>query len=608
MIDIVMPRLSDSMTEGAVVRWLKAPGESVRRGEPLAEIETDKATITYESDVEGTIAQFAVEQGQLVPVGTVIAWVEEVGATGQTDDFAPTQNHEPEPQAMTQDFQDDFQTGDYEAYDDAGVEPGRVKASPIARRLAGKLGLDLAQIPGSGPDGRVVKEDVEAAAEAAVQQRAQQDQPVHAPAPPPLPAEPEPQVAFEQPVPGVNLAQPSIEPLPPEPEYVAPSPEPRPAAQQEPALIPNFPPPPAPEPPAPQAPQQPAYQQPAYQPPAPSPQAPFPSPAPFVPGMTGGFPAITPQQVYGQQPQQPAQPQVPQPGYGQLPPLQQQGYQQPAYPQQQFVPQPPPPQPQPAQPQPAQPQPAQPQAQQPPAQQPQQSGEQTATRGVSTPIEPTSAQQTVARRMAESKATAPEFFVETEVDMTTCVAYREQLRSMVSPLPSFNDFVIKAAAQALRQYPNVNASYKDGHFEQYSDVNVGIVVSGTDTLAVPTLFNVDRKGLAQIAAESHQLAEAVRTRTIQPSQMSGGTFSISNLGMYGVERFTAILNPPQAAILAVGAINRRAVIAEDGMSLVVRQIMNVTLTCDHRILYGAEAAEFLGAIKAWLESPQMLQV
>jgi pyruvate dehydrogenase E2 component (dihydrolipoamide acetyltransferase) len=262
---------------------------------------------------------------------------------------------------------------------------------------------------------------------------------------------------------------------------------------------------------------------------------------------------------------------------------------------------------QPPVPQPPVPQPAVPQ--QPPQAPPQAPPTaQTATRGYSTPIEPTSAQQTVARRMAESKATAPEFFVETEVDMTTCVAYREQLRSMVSPLPSFNDFVIKAAAQALRQYPKVNAAYKDGHFEQYSDVNIGVVLSASELLAVPTLFNVDQKGLAQIAGESQQLAEAVRTRTIQPSQMSGGTFSISNLGMYGVDRFTAILNPPQAAILAVGAINRRAVIAEDGMSLVIRQIMNMTLTCDHRILYGAEAAEFLGAIKAWLESPQLLQV
>jgi pyruvate dehydrogenase E2 component (dihydrolipoamide acetyltransferase) len=615
MIDIVMPRLSDSMTEGTVVRWLKQPGEPVRRGEPLAEIETDKATITYESDVEGTITQLSVEQGQTVPVGTVIAWVEEVGATQQpaqqTEDFAPVQNHEPEPQAMTQDFPQDFQptpsaelyrpeTGEYDEYDDELAEPsGRVKASPIARRLAGKLGLDIATIHGSGPDGRVVKEDVEAAAEAAVQAQAQQDQPVHAPAPPPLPSEPEfapaaePEFApLEQPLQAEQLPVPEPEPYTPQPaapESAAPAP-----AAEEPALIPGFPSPPpaAPAPPAPQ----PGFQQPAYQQPVPQPQPPqpqFPSPAPFVPGMTGGFPAITPQQAYGQQPQpqQPMQPPMPQvqqqPGYGQ--PV------QPGY-QQQFVPQPPPVQQPPVQPPPVQQQAASPQ------------GAPTATRGTSTPIEPTTAQQTVARRMAESKATAPEFFVETEVDMTTCVAYREQLRSMVSPLPSFNDFVIKAAAQALRQYPNVNASYKDGHFEQYSDVNVGIVVSSTDTLAVPTLFNVDQKGLAQIAAESHQLAEAVRTRTIQPSQMSGGTFSISNLGMYGVERFTAILNPPQAAILAVGSINRRAVIAEDGMSLVVRQIMNVTLTCDHRILYGAEAAEFLGAIKAWLESPQMLQV
>ncbi|MGB0889733.1 MAG: 2-oxo acid dehydrogenase subunit E2, partial [Solirubrobacterales bacterium] len=260
-----------------------------------------------------------------------------------------------------------------------------------------------------------------------------------------------------------------------------------------------------------------------------------------------------------------------------------------------------PPQPPPAH-QPAQQQPQQPQQPQPPGASP------TATRGHSTPIEPTSAQQTVARRMAESKATAPEFFVETEVDMTMAVAFREQLRSAIDPLPSYNDFVFKAAAMALKQYPNVNAAYKDGHFEQYSDVNIGIVVSATDLLAVPTLFNVDEKGLSQIARESHELADAVRNRSIQPAQMTGGTFSISNLGMYGVERFTAILNPPQAAILAVGAITRKAVIAEDGMSLVVRQMMAMTLTCDHRILYGAEAAEFIAAIKAWLENPQMLQV
>lgn len=431
----------------------------------------------------------------------------------------------------------------------AGETPDRVKASPIARRLANKLGVNIASISGSGPGGRVVKEDVEAAADAAAQAQAAPSTPTQAPAPLALPPEEEQIVP-----PAAQEPEPSFTPIE-QPPIVQPPIQPPPI--QEPPLIPNFPPPPAPTPQQPY-PQQPAYGQqqgyPPQQQPYPQqpqqPQQPFPGPPPFVQGMTGNFPAI--------QPQQPQNPYPPQ--------------------------------------------------QAPPTQPPAPGAAETATRGQSTSVDPTSAQQTVARRMAESKATAPEFFVETEVDMTTAVAYREQLRSMVSPLPSFNDFVIKASAQALRQYPNVNAAYKDGHFEQYSDVNIGMVVSAVELLAVPTLFNVDRKGLAQIAGEAQQLAEAVRTRTIKPSQMSGGTFSISNLGMYGVDRFTAILNPPQAAILAVGAINRRAVIAEDGMSLVIRQIMNMTLTCDHRILYGAEAAEFLGAIKAWLESPQLLQV
>lgn len=681
-----MPRLSDSMTEGTVVRWLKQPGDHVRRGEPLVEVETDKATLTYESDVEGVLTEIAVGEGQTVAVGTPIAWVEpqQEGAgqaapqptmpgsppplptppqeTGEVPplplpDDAPLidqpTTEQPPPLAVpeppeppeptesepsgTQSPHDIFtQEADEfsppEEYADAAPEQ-RVKASPIARRLARKLGLNIAAISGSGPDGRVVKEDVEAAADAAARAQAAASTPTQAPAPPtpppvetlesdlppglaepppPLPAEPKaplpPLVDVDpQQPPSPPPAAPQPPPQPPEPQQPsppqpspqqpsppAPTPQPQRPAEPEPALIPNFPPPPTPAPPP-----QPATPQPQFQqPPA------FPSPPPFVAGMTGNFPAVPGPQQQQQYPQQPPQYQQAPPGYPQQP----QQYQQappPGYPQQPMQPPPVQQQPPAQQPPPVQPQQVTPQNVPPRAAGP---GIETATRGHATPIEPTTAQQTVARRMSESKATAPEFYVETEVDMTTCVAFREQLRASVNPLPSFNDFVIKAAGQALRQYPNVNAAYRDGHFEQYSDVNIGVVVSATELLAVPTLFNVDQKGLAQIAQESQQLSESVRSRTIQPSQMSGGTFSVSNLGMYGVDRFTAILNPPQAAILAVGSINRRAVIAEDGMSLVIRQIMNMTLTCDHRILYGAEAAEFLGAIKAWLESPQLLQV
>ncbi|MGB1582224.1 MAG: dihydrolipoamide acetyltransferase family protein [Solirubrobacterales bacterium] len=643
MNDIVMPRLSDSMTEGTVVRWLKAPGEAIARGEPLAEIETDKATITYESDIDGVLTQILVGEGQTVPVGSQIAIVQPLGAAAQQPPSqpnapaasppplpmppeqspaplpTPSEFQQPAPpplpnppieQAPQQPFDHQQyepelqqpgeyqQTGEYEiaeqdteqydvgqsdavAYDTGEFTTGegaeapsgeRIKASPIARRLARRLGLDIATIAGSGPDGRIVKEDVEAAADAAAS-RAAQRAPTQAPATEqPFagtqystepPAQPPHEYAYE---PGGSeqfedaafaAAAHETIPQPQQPQ------QPPPAAPTDPPLIPHYPPPPQ-APPAypPQGYPASAYPPPGYGPPGmppaypPQPAQPFPAPPPFVQGMTGNFPAV--EQMGAQQPPQP------------------------------------PPAHQPAQQQPQQPQP--------PGASP------TATRGHSTPIEPTSAQQTVARRMAESKATAPEFFVETEVDMTMAVAFREQLRSAIDPLPSYNDFVFKAAAMALKQYPNVNAAYKDGHFEQYSDVNIGMVVSATDLLAVPTLFNVDEKGLSQIARESHELADAVRNRSIQPAQMTGGTFSISNLGMYGVERFTAILNPPQAAILAVGAITRKAVIAEDGMSLVVRQMMAMTLTCDHRILYGAEAAEFIAAIKAWLENPQMLQV
>lgn len=230
----------------------------------------------------------------------------------------------------------------------------------------------------------------------------------------------------------------------------------------------------------------------------------------------------------------------------------------------------------------------------------------TTGKGEVASVELTHAQQTIARRMAESKATAPDFFIEMEVDMTQAVAYRDQLRQQLNPAPTYNDMVVLATALALRQYPRVNGAYRDGQFEFYSDINIGIVVSAAETLLVPTLSHADRKGLAQIAIESRDLAYAVRARTLHPSQLSGGTFTISNLGMFGIDRFTAVINPPQAGIIAVGAITPRPAVAEDGRSLVVKPKMTVTMSCDHRILYGADAAEMLGAVRAWLEQPYSL--
>ncbi|HWT25382.1 MAG TPA: dihydrolipoamide acetyltransferase family protein, partial [Solirubrobacteraceae bacterium] len=227
-------------------------------------------------------------------------------------------------------------------------------------------------------------------------------------------------------------------------------------------------------------------------------------------------------------------------------------------------------------------------------------------RGDTRTEELTRLQQTVARRMAESKATAPEFVMTCEVDMEEAVAFRKQLKAAAGegPAPSFNDLVVKASALALREFPRANAAYRDGRFELYSRVNVGIAVAGQDALVVPTVFDADRKSLGTIAGEARALAERVRAGAITPPELASGTFTVSNLGMYGIARFVAVINPPQAAILAVGEMKPRPVV-RDG-EIVPRTILELTLSCDHRILYGADAAEFLARIRERLEDPLSL--
>jgi pyruvate dehydrogenase E2 component (dihydrolipoamide acetyltransferase) len=218
--------------------------------------------------------------------------------------------------------------------------------------------------------------------------------------------------------------------------------------------------------------------------------------------------------------------------------------------------------------------------------------------------DPSKLQATVARRMAESKATAPHFYLEAEVDMSRAVQARTRVKQIAAEdlnVPSYNDMVVKACGMALREFPRANGAYRDGRFELYSRVNVGIAVAAREALVVPTLFDVDRKGLWQIGNESRVLSERVRDGSITPPELSGATFTVSNLGMYGIESFAAVINPPQAAILAVGAIRERPVV-RDGETKTAH-IMRVNLACDHRILYGAEGAEFLARIRELLEEP-----
>jgi pyruvate dehydrogenase E2 component (dihydrolipoamide acetyltransferase) len=214
-------------------------------------------------------------------------------------------------------------------------------------------------------------------------------------------------------------------------------------------------------------------------------------------------------------------------------------------------------------------------------------------------------QQTVSRRMAESKATAPEFSIALTVDMTAAVELRERLKQISDPVPSFNDMVVKASANVLREFPRVNGAYRDGKFELYENVNIGIAVAAQDALVVPTLFDADKKSLGQIARDARAVIEKVKEKTVTPPELSGGTFTVSNLGMFGIEQFTAIINPPQAAILTVGKLEKKPAV-DDKNRIVARDQMVLTMICDHRILYGADGAQFLARVKELLEQPLSL--
>jgi len=436
MAEIVMPRLSDSMEEGTILRWLKGSGEQVARGEELVEIETDKANMTYESDQSGTLELIAAE-GDTLPVGQPIARLHD-GASQPSAPAAPEPAAvtapepaaAPEPEAGTD---GDARTrGDAERPAPAGdaappAQGERLRVSPLARRMARESGIDLHDVTPTGPGGRIVKADVLASG-------------------------------------GGGTAETGTR---------------------------------------------------------------APSDAPAADG-TGDAAATA---------------------------------------------------------------------------------DVTTAKGETTTVSLTRIQQTVARRMAESKATIPDFTLLGDVDMEACVALRTELKSLSreageAASPTYNDMVVKACALALREHPKANGSYRDGELQLYSRINVGVAVAGQDALLVPTVFDADEKSLGEIARETHRLAKRVRDATITPPELGGGTFTVSNLGMFRVRSFSAIINPPQAAIMSVGALEQRAV-AHEG-ELVLRHTMTLTLVCDHRILYGAEAARFLSRVREQLQSPASL--
>ncbi len=225
-------------------------------------------------------------------------------------------------------------------------------------------------------------------------------------------------------------------------------------------------------------------------------------------------------------------------------------------------------------------------------------------KGGSETRELTRLQAVIARRMSESKATVPHFQVETEVRMNAAIELRAQLKAVAGeePAPSFNDLIVRAAALALRRHPKANGSYGDGQFELHRRVNVGIAVAAEGALVVPTILDADQKSLGEIGRDSRRLAGRVRSGEVSPPELAGGTFTVSNLGMFGMTAIYPVINVPQAAILGVGKTRQLLVRGEDG-EIEDAALMTLTLSCDHRILYGAEAAEFLAEIRDLLEAP-----
>jgi pyruvate dehydrogenase E2 component (dihydrolipoamide acetyltransferase) len=218
------------------------------------------------------------------------------------------------------------------------------------------------------------------------------------------------------------------------------------------------------------------------------------------------------------------------------------------------------------------------------------------------PVPLSSTQALIARRMADSHVTVPDFSLEIEVDMTSVLALRQGLKQSLDPVPSINDIIVKACALALAGFPLANGSFSGEAFELHPRVNVGVAVATENSLFVPTVFDADQRSLGEVAAAIRELAAKVRDGTVTPVELSGATFTVSNLGMYGVRSFTAIISPPQAAILAAGAVERRPVVRNDAVE--IRHVMAATLACDHRILYGAYAAKFLARIRDILEQAE----
>ena len=516
--DVTMPRLSDSMEEGTVLKWLVEEGGEVKRGEPLVEIETDKANMTYDADSDGVLVEIVAQEGDTLPIGEVIARIGEAGEAksgdGETEAAEEEGAEEAEPaKAEGEDEAEAEEEGAEEAEPAKAEAQGEEEAEAegeeegeAAEEAEPAEGEDEAEGEGEG-EGEAEGEAAVAGAEAgggetqAAAGTATRERPSGGNGDGRVKASPVARrMARDL---GVELAQ--LEGTGPGGRIVKADVQ---AAAEN-----------------------------------------------------GGAKAEARAETAEQEKAAEAKPKE------------------------------------------KKEEPKKAEEKKEPAKEPQR-GE-AGAKGEAEIQELTRLQQTVSRRMAESKATAPDFSIALTVDMTAAVELRERLKQISDPVPSFNDMVVKAAANTLREFPRVNGAYRDGKFELYENVNVGIAVAAQDALVVPTVFDADKKSLGQIARDARAVIEKVKEKTVTPPELSGGTFTVSNLGMFGIEQFTAIINPPQAAILTVGKLAKQPAVDDKG-KVVARDQMVLTLVCDHRILYGADGAQFLARVKELLEQPLSL--
>tara|TARA_R110001592_G_scaffold325782_4_gene606251 strand:- start:155196 stop:156416 length:1221 start_codon:yes stop_codon:yes gene_type:complete len=404
MAEIVrMPKLSDTMTEGQVAEWHKKVGDVVEAGELLAEIETDKATMEFESFQDGVLLHIGVNKGETAVVDSILAILGEKGedvseliANDSVPAAAPVKEEAPAPSAPAAKAETPVAVNETVKTTNTS---GRVFASPLAKKLAEEKGVDLASIPGTGGNGRIVKKDVEG----------------------------------------------------------------------------------------------------------------------FTPSAS------------------------------------------------------------------------------------------SANLGVSESYRDENISQmrkTIARRLSESKFSAPHFYLNIDVDMDNAFATRESMKKKMDAKFSFNDLVVKASAAALKKHPEINVSWLGDKIRYYDYVNIGVAIAIPEGLVVPVVKHADKKGLTEIGAEVREFAAKAKDKKIQPSDMEGNTFTISNLGMFGIDSFTAIVNPPDACILAVGAI-RDEVVVKDG-NIQPGKRMKITLSCDHRVVDGAKGSAFLQTLKNHLEEPMSI--